>query len=323
MKLQVRVSPNGNKSVGRAGNGRANRAANISTSNIDHPQSTNVSSPVQQAVRRRNNQGRHVPGHVALRSNQYDDDGFVVSDDEGSYGSSTESEGFEPVREPARKPEKAKRTAATAPAPAATPLGPPITTDDRVGKLKDVHRVVVEGFVEVAKKQGEKVRLVAPGEKQPLMNFRFATTKVFDSSHSPIGYIEKWPSTFPRVGTRTLTRDGDANWSVDIEEMLALPGIDADKVRRHGQVFCKMIKDAQRSYEDMMRESDDKPQDPNHEIVCISSGEDSDDAVSDAPDVDHAFEGERSEYFRSEQEVEAFNAQCKSLGTHFSAVLQI
>ena len=94
--------------------------------------------------------------------------------------------------------------------------------------------------------------------------------------------------------------------------MQALPGIDVDQVRRFGQSFCKLIKDARRSYgEMMMQETDDAPQDPNHEIVCISSGEDSDDGGgTEFLDLDLGYEVERSEYFRSEPAVEAFNAQC-------------
>ncbi|KAL3460449.1 hypothetical protein BJX64DRAFT_184819 [Aspergillus heterothallicus] len=107
LKLDVRVSPKG-KPRKRSAPGKGFL-----------PQSTNVSSPIQAANRRRLARYRHGAG------NETDGD---------------ESEGFEPVRgagNPARK-EKALP-------------GPPITQDHRFDQLDPLHKVVAEDFMAYAK----------------------------------------------------------------------------------------------------------------------------------------------------------------------------
>ena len=84
----------------------------------------------------------------------YPDDGFVVPDDEGDLGPSFEEEeeeesddGFDPIRV-AGKPRR----------PAKPPLGPPITIDEKMERLNEIHRAVVEDFVAHANREGEQIR---------------------------------------------------------------------------------------------------------------------------------------------------------------------
>lgn len=77
-------------------------------------------------------------------------------------------------------------------------------------------------------------------------------------------------------------------------------------------MFLKLIRESQRSYEAIMQQREDRPQDPNHQnVIDISSDDEYEDAgeLDDLED-DDAFRGERSAYFQQAPEVEAFNARC-------------
>ena len=96
--------------------------------------------------------------------------------------------------------------------------------------------------------------------------------------------------------------------------MLELPGIDPDKVRRHGKRFLKLIRSSQTQYEKMMQQNEDRPQDPNHHLVIDLSSDDDDDDIENGASADDEPppQGERSQYFQSQSDVNAFNAQCET-----------
>ncbi len=147
MTLEVRTSPKTTKKKpGRLATEKSALALNDDSSYLDQPQSTFVSSPIQQANRRRRNRTRDAAAEQAMHANGYADDGFVVSDDHDIDENSDDSDGFEPVRVAGRSKSAVK-----------LPLGPPITTDESMSKLDGIHRMVVEDFVRVAKVEGEKV----------------------------------------------------------------------------------------------------------------------------------------------------------------------
>lgn len=142
--LEVRRSPSTTaKQPARAATEKRVRGSKDDGS---YPQSTFVSSPIQQAKRRRRKQTRATPTERAVHPNGYADDGFVVPDDPDIDEDSSGSEGFEPVRVAGKSRNAAK-----------LPLGPPITTDESMSKLDGIHRLVVDNFVRVAKIEGEKV----------------------------------------------------------------------------------------------------------------------------------------------------------------------
>ena len=135
MKLHVRVSPKAKKPS------RPNRA-NRTGAGDEYPLSTNVSSPVQSANRRR------------LARYRYENGSDEDSDDD------KDSDGFEQIRV-AGKPRHAK----------ARQLGPPITNDPTWENLEYFHRIVAEEFICLAETQFKDVRssLQLTHRKQPLI----------------------------------------------------------------------------------------------------------------------------------------------------------
>ena len=112
----------------------------------DYPASTNVSSPIQATSRRRAKQ-KHKEGiDCDLRRNQYAEDDFVVKDDDLDE-SEDESDDFEPVREKGAARSSKKRR-----------LGPPITVDEKMESLNEIHQMIVENFLDRAKQQSQKAR---------------------------------------------------------------------------------------------------------------------------------------------------------------------
>lgn len=163
----MRISPNGKSTGSKVPRKFSNKGTGVYGSHADYPPSTNVSSPVQAASRR-----RAVPGSKATTSNNdYVEDDFVVEDEDSedafeeqirttrlqrgknrciAHETSDESdENFGPVREAGRPQRPKKRD-----------LGPPITTDDKLESLNSIHREVVEGFMLEAKKESEKVGIL-------------------------------------------------------------------------------------------------------------------------------------------------------------------
>ena len=90
--------------------------------------------------------------------------------------------------------------------------------------------------------------------------------------------------------------------------MRQIPGIDVDKIDRYGKRFLKLIHAAHQGYETLMRQQEDRPQDPNHQnVIDISSDEE---FGHDEYEDELGSQPERSSYFQADPEVEAFNARC-------------
>ena len=121
----------------------------MAASHPDLPTSTNVSSPIQAATRRRVKQKSNAQPEPQLHRNVYCRDDFVVSDDEvGSFDETEDDseDGFAPIREKGQSQNKPKR-----------PLGPPITIDEKLKRLNPIHGIVVDGFLQNAKELSQKV----------------------------------------------------------------------------------------------------------------------------------------------------------------------
>ncbi|KAL4909192.1 hypothetical protein BDW74DRAFT_174399 [Aspergillus multicolor] len=121
LRLDVRVSSDGNE-----------------TGRNHLPQSTNVSSPVQSANRRR------------LDRYRYDHSAADDSD------SDMDSDGFERIRVAGRKDRKGNNLP-----------GPPITQDDRFDQLDHLHRAVAEDFMVYAKNYCQEVVMLKGLRSQP------------------------------------------------------------------------------------------------------------------------------------------------------------
>ncbi len=131
---------------------RKKRETGVAASHPDFPGSTNVSSPVQAASRRRAKQISKAAPTLELHKYRYSrNDDFVASDDEDegavNEADNDSEEEFEPERVKG-KLRSAKRT-----------LGPPITTDEKIERLNNIHQMVVEGFLNTAKDEGRRVSL--------------------------------------------------------------------------------------------------------------------------------------------------------------------
>lgn len=150
LKIQIRLSPNGKTKIKPT---KKQRETGVAASHPDFP-STNISSPIQAASRRRAKQANKAAQMLELRKFEYvneeEDHDIVVNDDEYEapvYDAEDDSEDdFEPVREKGKTRVVSKR-----------PLGPPITTDEKIERLPELHRAVVEDFLIAAKEESRKV----------------------------------------------------------------------------------------------------------------------------------------------------------------------
>ena len=166
LKIQIRLSPTGKSKAPKKL--PKNRDTGVAASHPDYPASTNVSSPVQAASRRRVRQKSDAQNDRPMHKNGYVKDDFVTSD-EGSDAldelNNDSEDGFAPVRGLGGRQRRPKKQ-----------LGPPITTDEKIEKLNPIHRMVVEDFLITAKQQSQKVNF--PGYHAQvlitkLVTFRF------------------------------------------------------------------------------------------------------------------------------------------------------
>lgn len=212
------------------------------------PPSTMLTSPLSVPSRRHNNgsRGRYVADRAAENEGSARAGNFVVSDD-------TESDdAFEPA------PSKSMRSGRQ---PIA--LGPPITTDDRMKDLPELHRDIVYQFVAEAKKLQGKLRN--------------------RNGHARAYFTE---SDFREMAIR---------WTLTVESMLRIPSIDEDKVHRYGKIFLKLIQQFHDNYDDMMSQGGDIDMDDNHKNVIDLCSDD------DTVDDDEYGEEDGGEFFQEEQ----------------------
>ena len=94
--------------------------------------------------------------------------------------------------------------------------------------------------------------------------------------------------------------------------MLEIASIDPTRVQLYGKRFLKLIRASQEHYESIMRDQEDRPQDPNHQnVIDISSDSESvyQDGLDDSAD-EYGSQEQRSSYFKPPADVQAFNARC-------------
>ena len=162
-------------------------------------------------------------------------------------------------------------------------LGPPIESDDIMERLDDMHRAVVEDFVYRAKEECSKIMVAKDLRVVPF--------------------------------TDTMFRDMAIHFTITSDEMLQkIHGINQEKVKLYGKHFIKLVKKCKQSYDDMMAQGNELPNDPNAQNVIDLISDDEDEGDNDEyGSVDESdFEeddGEPSAYFQQAPEVEAFNAR--------------
>ncbi|GAB7343602.1 hypothetical protein MBLNU457_1603t1 [Dothideomycetes sp. NU457] len=270
--MSVKMSPDGKSMAPPAKKPTKADAATKkirSAARSEYPLSTNVSSPIQRTVKRKAN-------GTNSHANGYEKDGFVLSDPEDdnfvNEDSDADSDGFAPIREAGSRRGTNKR-----------PLGQPITVDEKLDALDEIHRDVLENFVQEAKAATQKIM-----SKRGLRNPPFTDTQL------RLMAIE-WPSTKA--------------------ELMKLPDIDQFKVGTYGDQFLQMLNRYHDSLREMQR-ANIPVFDPNHrEVVVIDSDEDEYGSVNDAPSdmgEEDDEEGGASQYFQrsqtQQQEIDEFNA---------------
>ncbi|KAI0516811.1 hypothetical protein F5B22DRAFT_606586 [Xylaria bambusicola] len=173
----------------------------------------------------------------------------------------------------------------TMPAPVArrrktTTVGPPISHDARLSEenLTDVQKDILESFFKDAQKQEEKIR-TSNGRRAPLFS-------------------------------QLQLREMGLRWTVSLDQMRRIPGIDRDMVTRYGDKMLPLIQRYHQQYQEIMGVSSEPPTLPYlGEIVDLVTSDDDDDdddqdmeAIDDDDDDndddDDDGEGETSGYFQ-------------------------
>ncbi|KAF1824979.1 ATP-dependent DNA helicase, partial [Dissoconium aciculare CBS 342.82] len=219
------------------------------------PTSTNVSSPVQAATKRKK---------AASKAGLHQHDAFIASDDETE---DDDDDAFEPIREVGKTPISTVRQ-----------LGPPITSDLVMDSLNDVHRALVEQFVEEADAKCKDIM------KKKSLRFQPFTTSIL--------------------------RDMVIGFTDTEEKMLKIRGIDPEKVRIHGKSFLTMVAKYRDHYNGAMQEEFDSDDDDLNGVVdkhaqnvinLVSddeADEDEDNEIDSMPS-DEDDDGEQSSYFQT------------------------
>lgn len=247
LKIQVLVSPNAKpKARAPAPKSRKKAGTGVKAALDDYPASTNVSSPVQPRSRRQLIQ--------RMQADESSDDAF-----------SDQASEADDVLPPRRANKMSK-------------VGPPITTDEKVGSLHEIHQYVLQDFVEQAKREIERLVIAKSLRQKP-------------------------------VSDRIL-REIAINFPQTAQELKNLSGMNAELFEIFGPVLLRLITVAFNNYEAMMRAQEGRPDDPNHQtVVEISDDQANDDGFAESDmDLDDSVS---SHYFSVPDEVSQFNRQSR------------
>lgn len=275
-KMQVRTSPR-KKSAKVTAKKTKKKAGSEAPREL--PMSTNVSSPVQAASKRKK------PLRQAdlrdMHANGYQRDDFVV-DDASEYGEEDDDEeAFDP---PPRNTRKARKTHKTY-----KEVGPPITTDVVMDRLNDAHRMVLEDFLVRAEAKGKEIQ-----RKKAMKMVPFTNTALREM-------VMQWTETPEQMLDKVPNIDADR-----VETYGKLFGKMVTEARVK---YEELLRDAEGIAPD--DESDDGPEDKHNQNVIdlVSDDEEYGDLPSGMEEEEEEEEGEQSSYFQADPRVQAFNAQ--------------
>lgn len=251
LKIQVLASPR-NKAQAQISKPRKTAKGNtgVAAAADTYPASTNVSSPMQSRPCRR---------AVARRQTSYSsDDDFIAQ--------SSEEEDTIASRRAVKKAKADSRSA-------------PITSDESISNLNEIHQYILEDFVERAKKDIERIVIAKSLRRKPI--------------------------------TDQMLRDIAIHFSQTEQEIKKRTRLNDDMYKIFGPMLLRLITTAYNNYEAMIRAQEDPPEDPNHKTVVMISDDEiegDDDFVENDVDVD---ESESSHYFSVADEVSQFNQRSK------------
>ncbi|POS85601.1 hypothetical protein EPUL_002140 [Erysiphe pulchra] len=188
-----------------------------------YPTSTILTSPIPDVTRKR----KRLRKSISLQDKRYE------SASENDFGRNTATR----ISARDRQQESPK-------------FGPPITVDEQLAKLPDLHREIVHNFVDQAKAIEEKLRN------------KMGARKPFFSESNFREMAISWPMTIP--------------------DMKVISSINIERVDAYGKYFIPLVKHFYQIYNEIMgsriREKE-KDMDKNHENVVIVS-DDEDDQIS-------------------------------------------
>jgi bloom syndrome protein len=263
--LHVPVSAGKAKRKPKVATGTGVKASKAAKKAQQYP-STNISSPVQAGPSRKRGE---------LTYNGYKRDTLIVDDpdeDEDYAESDEEDDCFEPLRTDAKSRSRNHKE-----------LGAPITRDEAIHNLDEVHQDVLASFVHHAKEQMQALMKKKSLRQQPFSD--------------------------------TMLREMAIKFPKNLVSMKSIRGIDPVKVDLHGAALLPLIAQYKKQLDTMMQDAADIPYDPNH-VTAIYIDSDDDDDDDDNEDDEFAYDSdpaaasqERSSYFPPNREVEAFNAR--------------
>ncbi|KAI1461917.1 hypothetical protein F4805DRAFT_411397 [Annulohypoxylon moriforme] len=143
-------------------------------------------------------------------------------------------------------------------------LGPPISHDARMNdaELSEIHDDIIRNFLKEAKELEENLR-----------NSKNLRTPIFTEQH---------------------LREMAIKWTITLDKMRTIPGVNSDKVDRYGNMFIPLIRHYQIRYEEIIGES--TPASGSRNVVdLVSSDEEMEDV--DYDDGDTNSQGAISSYF--------------------------
>lgn len=242
-------------------------------------QSTYVSSPVDRRRRKPRDQDCDDEPFPTT-SHGYENDGFVISDNE-AYNEDDESEDEDEAFEPLPRHRPAKPSAKTKGKQA--PPGPAIRSDKRMEDLSETHQDLINSFLREARKEEELIR-----NRKELRRPLF-TDRDF--------------------------REMAINWTVSIDRMSRIAGIDADKVREHGPRLLPILKRHHELYQSIagVEEADDDEDEGDENTVHLISSD-----IEPDEELSQAGKGVSSHYFQSpgpRREVQAFHSRLQGLSS--------
>ncbi|KAI1504320.1 hypothetical protein F5X99DRAFT_35383 [Biscogniauxia marginata] len=166
------------------------------------------------------------------------------------------------------------------------PVGPPISRDARMSDatLTDLHKDIIQSFFEEAKVLEEKVR-TSKQLRQPIFS-------------------------------QTQLREMGLRWTVSLDQMHMIPGIDGEKVKRYGERLLPLIQQYHRQYQEIMGVGPETATSAvqDHSIVDLVSTDEDEDMENIYDDDD---EGEPSGYFGAPtDEAQSFLQQLEQAGQH-------
>lgn len=249
LKIQVLASPRNKPQAKVAKSRKKAKGTGVIAAADDYPASTNVSSPIQPRSR----------GKLAQcdQMEDSDDDFIVQSDEEDNFG---------PSRRTKKKANVDSRSA-------------PITTDEDISALNEIHQHILEDFVQRAKKDVQRITIAKSLRRKPI--------------------------------TDRMLREIAINFPQNDQQLRKLTGLNAEMYKVFGPLLLRLITTSYDNYEAMMRAQEDRPDDPNHQtVVEISDDEMEGDDCFDESDFDME-EAERSHYFGVSDEVSQFNERSK------------